>query len=87
MALFDFKRNAECEAEWSRVLAAPTWLTSLQLTRDSVTISGEAEQSAALLKILDNSHQFKGSDFTLPIARSGGLENFSIRSTRQAGAP
>ncbi len=58
--------------EMTQVLAAPTWLNSLQLTRDSVTIAGEAEQAAALIKLLDGSRQFRGSSFALPSAAERG---------------
>ncbi len=59
----------------------------MQLTRDSATIAGEADQAAALLKILDSSHQFKNSAFTLPIARGVGGDIFNIRSARQGVTP
>jgi general secretion pathway protein L len=73
--------------ELTQVLAAPTWLNSLQLTRESVMIAGEAEQAAALIKLLDSSHQFRGSSFALPLQRSASGELFSIRSARQGVAP
>jgi hypothetical protein len=65
------------------MLAAPTWLNSLQLTRDSVTIAGETEQAAALIKLLDSSKQFRSSSFALPLQRSAAGELFSIRSSRR----
>ena len=73
--------------ELTQVLAPPTWLNSLQLTRDSVTIAGETEQAAALIKLLDSSHQFRGSSFALPLQRSASGELFSIRSLRQGVTP
>ena len=79
------KEDLEAVRELTQILKTPVWLFSLQLTRDSITITGEAEQAAPLLKVLDSSREFKGSDFTLPIARTGSGEGFSIRSTRQAG--
>jgi Tfp pilus assembly protein PilN len=79
------KEDMEALGELTNLIKSPAWLNSLQLTRDSVSLSGEAEQAAPLLKILDGSRQFKSSDFTLPLARNGSSENFSIRSTRQAG--
>lgn len=81
------KEDMDALNELTLTLKSPAWLNSLQLTRDSVILSGEAAQSAPLLKILDSSHQFKSSDFTLPIARTSGGESFSIRATRQAAAP
>jgi Tfp pilus assembly protein PilN len=73
--------------ELTHMLAPPAWLNSLQLTRDSVTISGEAEQAAALIKLLDSSHQFRASAFALPLQRSAGGELFSIRSARKGVNP
>ena len=80
------REDLEAIRELTHVLAPPTWVGSFQLTRDSVTLSGEAEQAAPLLKVLDGSHQFKGSDFTLPITRTTNAEGFTIRSIRKAGS-
>src|SRR5580693_2716939 len=81
------KEDMEALSEVTKLLTPPTWLTSLQLSRDSVAISGEAEQAAALLKVLDGSHQFRGSGFTIPIARGQNGDLFSIRSARQGVTP
>ena len=77
------KEDMDALNELTQMLAAPTWLNSLQLTRDSVTIAGETEQAAALIKLLDSSRQFRGSSFALPLQRSSGGELFSIRSLRR----
>ncbi len=63
------KEDMDALNELTKVLAPPTWLNSLQLTRDSFTIAGETEQAAALIKLLDSSHQFRGSSFALPLQR------------------
>jgi hypothetical protein len=81
------KEDLDALNELTQMLAPPTWLNSLQLTRDSVTIAGEAEQAAALIQLLDSSHQFRGSSFALPLQRSAGGEMFSIRSSRQGVTP
>jgi len=81
------KEDMDALNELTQVLAAPTWLNSLQLTRDSVMIAGETEQAAALIKLLDSSRQFRGSSFALPLQRSAGGESFSIRSSRQGVTP
>jgi len=77
------KEDMDALNELTQMLAAPTWLNSMQLTRDSVTIAGETEQAAALIKLLDSSRQFRGSSFALPLQRSSGGELFSIRSSRR----
>jgi hypothetical protein len=73
--------------EVTKLLTPPTWLTSLQLSRDSMALSGEAEQAAALLKVLDSSRQFRGSAFVIPIARGQNGDIFTIRGARQGVAP
>jgi len=73
--------------ELTHLLAPPAWLSGLQLTRDAVTISGETEQAAALLKLLDSSHQFRGSSFPAPLQRTQSGEGFTIRSIRQGITP
>jgi type IV pilus assembly PilN-like protein/type IV pilus assembly PilM-like protein len=81
------KEDLDALSELTNLLAAPTWLSSFQLTRDSLALSGEAEQAAALLKVLDGSRQFRGSSFTIPLARSATGEVFSIRAQRQGVTP
>lgn len=71
----------------THLLAPPAWLNSLQLTRTSVSITGQADQAAGLIKLLDGSRQFQGSSFSLPIQRGGTGEIFSIRSSRKAANP
>jgi general secretion pathway protein L len=81
------KDDMDALNELTQILAPPAWLSAMQLTRDSVTISGEAEQAAALLKLLDGSRQFRGSAFSLPIQRSATGEFFTIHSARQGITP
>lgn len=69
--------------ELTHLLAPPTWVNSLQLTRTAVSISGETDQAAALIKLLDSSKQFQGSAFSLPLQKSATGEVFSIHSTRR----
>ena len=81
------REDLDALSEVTKLLAPPTFLNSMQLSRDSVAITGEAEQAAALLKVLDNSRQFRGSAFLIPIPRGQEGDIFSIRSTRQGVAP
>jgi hypothetical protein len=73
--------------ELTHLLAPPAWLSSLQLTRTSVNITGETDQAAVLIKLLDGSRQFQGSSFSLPLQKSAGGELFSIRSSRKGATP
>jgi hypothetical protein len=81
------REDLDALSEVTKLLAPPTFLNSLQLSRDSVAITGEAEQAAALLKVLDSSRQFRGSAFVIPITRGQNGDIFTIRSTRQGVAP
>jgi Tfp pilus assembly protein PilN len=81
------KEDMDALSELTQMLAPPTWLNSLQLTRDSVVIAGETEQAAALIKLLDSSRQFRASAFALPLQRGSTGELFSIRSARQGVTP
>jgi Tfp pilus assembly protein PilN len=90
-ALDNFRRRLKDDMnainDLSGMLAPPAWLTSLQLTRDSLSISGEAERAEALLKLLDSSKQFRRSEFTLPIAHGANGEVFSLHSAREGITP
>ena len=69
--------------ELTTTLTPPAFASSVDLTRDSVTIAGEAEQAAILLRLLDNSPRLAASEFTVPIARLAASETFRIRSQRE----
>lgn len=73
--------------ELTHLLAPPAWLESMQLTRTSVSISGQTQQAASLIKLLDGSHHFQGSSFALPLQKGSGGEVFSIRTSRKGVAP
>ncbi len=53
------KDDLDALAELTRLLPAPAWVNSFQLTRSSLAISGEAEQAAPLIKLMDGSRQFR----------------------------
>jgi len=69
--------------ELTRILAPPIWTNYTELNRDSVTLTGEAEQATLLLKLIDSSPYFRDSAFTIPIAKTGTSEIFRIRSGRR----
>jgi hypothetical protein len=85
--LDDFRRRSKVDLdtlrELTRLLAAPTWLSQLDLGRDSINLAGETEQAGPLLKALDDSPLLRNSEFTVPLARSGKNEVFRIRVTRE----
>jgi len=81
---FRGRTRADLEAlnELSRLLPASAWTNMVELMRDSATLVGEAEQAAALLKVLDASPYFQGSEFVV-ITRTSTNEQFRIRTTRE----
>lgn len=86
--LLDRYRNqprADLDAlnELTRLVEPPTWSNALDLTHDSVHVTGQAPQAAPLLKILDSSALFRNSQMDMvQRAPSGNGEVFQIHATR-----
>jgi Tfp pilus assembly protein PilN len=89
MALDDFRRQTKADldilVEMTRVLPNTVWLNSFDLTRSQVTVAGESDQAAPLLKTIDASPWFEASEFIGPPIRTATGENFRIRSSREGG--
>lgn len=87
LLLDDFKRRSKSDLdalnELTRLLPPPTWVSAMELTRSSVRLSGESDQAAGLLKILDGSPMFQNSQFTLGLVHVITGETFNIRSERR----
>jgi hypothetical protein len=87
--LDDFRRRAKSDmdvlAELTRIVAAPAWLSSVEISRTHVVLAGETDQAAPLLKVIDSSPLFESSEFAMPPIRQGPAEVFRIRTTREAG--
>lgn len=70
--------------EVTRLLAPPIWTSSLDLTRDSVRMMGEAPQAAGLVKIIDSSPLFENTKIDGENPLQGGAgEVFQIHSSRR----
>jgi Tfp pilus assembly protein PilN len=86
-ALDQFRSRPQADLEvlneLTRLLPPPVWTTAVEIYPDSVIITGEAEQAAPLLKILDSSPLFQNSEFALTVARSGQGEQFRIKAMRR----
>jgi Tfp pilus assembly protein PilN len=84
-----FRRRSRADldalAELTRVLEPPAWLTSLEMSRDAVTLSGQAQQAAPLLKAIDSSPYFQASSFVSQITKQDKMEAFRIHSERREG--
>jgi hypothetical protein len=97
--LDDFRRRTRADLdlilELTGTFQPPAFLSALDVTRDNVTMTGEIEQAAPLLRVLDGSPRLTGSEFITPIGRLATSEVFRIRSQREtppvapptAGAP
>ncbi len=81
------KEDLDAMNDLTTVLAPPTWLSSFQLTRDSLNVLGATDQAARLVKLLDGTRQFRGSSFTSGPVKAGTGESFGIRTQRQAVTP
>ncbi len=77
------KQDMDALNELTRLLPAPTWLGGLEISRNTVTLAGESDQAAGLLKVLDASPLFENSEFITPLQRVGTAESFRIKSARE----
>ena len=77
------KADMDVLGELTRILAPPSWLNLIEVTRTQVTLAGEAQQAAPLLEIIDASPLFQNSEFTMSPARVEKAEAFRIRTTRE----
>lgn len=88
--LDDFRRRTRADldalAAATRLLPDSASLASLELSRNAIDLNGQAEQAEPLLKVLDDSPLFQGSEFKVPLARSGKYQLFRIRAARE-GVP
>ncbi len=80
------KEDMDALNETTRVVAPPAFLTSMNLGRQSVEMSGHSDQAAGLLKLLDSTGVFQNSQFIMPLQRDSSGENFAIRMQRQGAA-
>jgi hypothetical protein len=89
-ALDEFRRRPQLDLdslnELTRLLAPPVWTNSIEIYPDSIVISGEAEQAAPLLKLLDSSPLFQNSEFVSSVVRTQQMEQFRIRTIRRGRA-
>jgi len=68
--------------ELTRLVEPPAWTNMIDITRDTVRLGGEAPQVAPLVKILDSSPFFEGTE-TLTQGRSAAGESFQFRTNRR----
>jgi len=89
-SLDDFRRRPQADLdvldELVRILPEKVWTNSIEISTDSVVISGEADQAAPLLKLLDSSPLFEKSEFAMPVTRNGESDMFRIKTVRRGRA-
>jgi Tfp pilus assembly protein PilN len=91
MALLDnvrghTKADMDLLGELTRILPPPTWVNQLEISPTQVNVSGETDQAAPLLKVIDASPLLEASEFGAPPSRGpAGTELFRIRSNREPG--
>jgi hypothetical protein len=71
--------------EVTQAFPPPGFLNSLAFDRGMISVGGEIADTDGLLKKLDNSPRLSGSEFTMPLARSGTNEVFRVRARRDGG--
>lgn len=79
------KLDIDVVGEMTKILPPPIWLNTLEITRTQVTVAGETDQAAPLLKQIDASPYFEASEFSMQPMRTQTGEAFRIRSNREAG--
>jgi Tfp pilus assembly protein PilN len=79
------RRDLDLLHELTRLIEAPSWTRSIDITRDSVHVQGEAPQATALWKILDSSRLLRNSKLDYNQPSSAGGESFIISATRESG--
>jgi len=89
--LDDFRKRTRADLdlvlELTSTFTAPAFLSGLDIARDNVTLTGEIDQAAPLLRVLDGSPRLAGSEFITPIGRLATSEVFRIRSQRETPPP
>ncbi len=81
------KADLDVLNELSRVLPPPIYLDSLEIRRNEVTVTGEAESAAGLLKSIDASPLFMQSSFVSGITHLKASDGFHIRALRKQVIP
>jgi Tfp pilus assembly protein PilN len=71
----------------TELLPADAWLTMLALDTKGVELTGQAQQAAALIPLLENSPRLERVEFASPVTRGRDREQFRIRAAWEGLAP
>jgi hypothetical protein len=75
------KADLDALLELTKLLQPPVWTGQVDMNRELVNVSGEAENAAALVRVVDSSRLFHNSEMPL-IARGVNGEVFRLRTQR-----
>jgi Tfp pilus assembly protein PilN len=78
------KADMDALQEMTRVIPPNTWLNLLEVSAKQVVLGGETDQAAPLLKTIDTSPLFQGSEFVGSPVRIQAVERFQIRTNRES---
>jgi Tfp pilus assembly protein PilN len=81
------KSNIDALAELTKILPPPTWLNLTEISPRQILIAGETDQAEPLLKTLDASPLFEGSEFQGAPMRTAVAWLFRIRTNRKGVGP
>jgi Tfp pilus assembly protein PilN len=74
--------NLEVLRELSRALPDAAWLSSYSYQDGAITISGFADASSEVQRIVEDSPLFKDALFTSPVSRdASGKDRFTLKAT------
>jgi Tfp pilus assembly protein PilN len=66
--------------ELTETLPAGAWLQALAMDRQGVELTGHADGASALIPLLEASSQLERAEFTSPVTKTQGKEQFRIRA-------
>jgi Tfp pilus assembly protein PilN len=85
MKEYRLRTTADLEAllGLTRILPEDTWVVQLDLSRNEISIAGEASRAGDLIQLIDASPLFEKSEFAMPLQRVENREIFRLRIQRE----
>ena len=81
------KSDMDVLGELTRIMQPPAWLNVLEISPTQVAMAGETNQAEPLLKIVDSSPMFKGTEFTMAPVHQATGEIFRLKTNRTGTGP
>jgi general secretion pathway protein L len=83
---YRLRTTADLEAllALTRLLPEDAWITQFDLTRNEISLAGEAARAGDLIGIIDASPLFENTEFAMPLQRVENREIFRLRVKREA---